>query len=93
MPVPRSTQAIPRAFRMFASELPQDEANHSVDVSEMPGGEPQTETFRAPELMIPAEVVVVDKVPVLGSGKLDYVGIAALVKERITTAAVAPAAE
>jgi plastocyanin len=33
--------------------LPQDPANHSVDVSEMPGGEPQTETFRASELMIP----------------------------------------
>lgn len=33
--------------------LPQDTANHSMDVSEMPGGEPQTETFRAPELMIP----------------------------------------
>lgn len=33
--------------------LPQDSANHSVDVSEMPGGEPQTETFRAPEIMIP----------------------------------------
>jgi plastocyanin len=34
--------------------LPQDPDNHSVDVSEMPGGEPQTETFRSPELMIPA---------------------------------------
>jgi plastocyanin len=33
--------------------LPQDAANHSVDVSEMPGGMPQTETFRSPELMIP----------------------------------------
>jgi plastocyanin len=33
--------------------LPQDSANHSVDVSEMPGGEPQTEAFRSPELMIP----------------------------------------
>ena len=33
--------------------LPQDEANHSMDVSEMPGGEPQTETFRSSELMIP----------------------------------------
>ena len=33
--------------------LPQDAANHSVDVSEMPGGEPQTETFHSPELMIP----------------------------------------
>jgi plastocyanin len=33
--------------------LPQDPANHSVDVSEMPGSQPQSETFRAPELMIP----------------------------------------
>ncbi len=33
--------------------LPEDPANHSVDVSEMPGSEPQTETFRSPELMIP----------------------------------------
>jgi len=33
--------------------LPQEAANHSVDVSEMPGGMPQTETFRSPELMIP----------------------------------------
>jgi acyl-[acyl-carrier-protein]-phospholipid O-acyltransferase/long-chain-fatty-acid--[acyl-carrier-protein] ligase len=36
----------------------------------------------ASELMIPAEVVAVDKVPVLGSGKLDYVGVAKLVRER-----------
>lgn len=33
--------------------LPQDEANHSVDISETPMGEPQTETFRATEQMIP----------------------------------------
>jgi plastocyanin len=33
--------------------LPQDVANHSVDISEPPMGQPQTETFRAPELMIP----------------------------------------
>ena len=33
--------------------LPQDPANQSVDISEMPMGQPQTETFRAPELMIP----------------------------------------
>jgi plastocyanin len=33
--------------------LPQDPANHSVDISEMPMGQPQSETFRAPELMIP----------------------------------------
>jgi plastocyanin len=33
--------------------LPQDAANHSVDISETPMGQPQTETFRSPELMIP----------------------------------------
>jgi plastocyanin len=33
--------------------LPQEPANHSVDISEMPMGQPQTETFRSPELMIP----------------------------------------
>jgi acyl-[acyl-carrier-protein]-phospholipid O-acyltransferase/long-chain-fatty-acid--[acyl-carrier-protein] ligase len=36
----------------------------------------------ASELMIPSEVSVVDKVPVLGSGKLDFVGVAQLIKER-----------
>jgi acyl-[acyl-carrier-protein]-phospholipid O-acyltransferase/long-chain-fatty-acid--[acyl-carrier-protein] ligase len=35
----------------------------------------------ASDLMIPAEVLVVDKVPVLGSGKLDYVGVTRLVRE------------
>jgi acyl-[acyl-carrier-protein]-phospholipid O-acyltransferase/long-chain-fatty-acid--[acyl-carrier-protein] ligase len=35
----------------------------------------------ASDLMIPSDVVVVDKVPVLGSGKLDYVGVATLVRE------------
>ena len=38
----------------------------------------------AADLMIPAEVVVVPAVPVLGSGKLDFAGIARLVKERAT---------
>jgi acyl-[acyl-carrier-protein]-phospholipid O-acyltransferase/long-chain-fatty-acid--[acyl-carrier-protein] ligase len=33
--------------------------------------------------MIPAEVLVVDKVPMLGSGKLDYVGVANLVREHL----------
>jgi acyl-[acyl-carrier-protein]-phospholipid O-acyltransferase/long-chain-fatty-acid--[acyl-carrier-protein] ligase len=47
----------------------------------------------APELMIPAEVVVVAKVPVLGSGKLDYVGVATLVRERADGAAPLVAAE
>ena len=43
--------------------------------------------------MVPAEVVVVDKVPVLGSGKLDYVGVAKLVKERAAGAPAAPTEE
>ena len=44
----------------------------------------------ASDLMIPAEVVVLDKLPVLGTGKIDMVGVAKLVKER---AAAAPATE
>ncbi|MCW1841457.1 acyl-[ACP]--phospholipid O-acyltransferase [Prosthecomicrobium hirschii] len=36
----------------------------------------------AAELMAPSEVVVVDKLPVLGSGKVDFVGVAKLVRER-----------
>ncbi|MFL5080870.1 MAG: AMP-binding protein, partial [Microvirga sp.] len=47
----------------------------------------------AAELMIPAEVLVVDNVPVLGSGKLDYVGVATLVRERAATAEPLAAAE
>jgi len=45
----------------------------------------------ASDLMVPAEMLVVDKVPVLGSGKLDYVGVAALVKEHVATTTVAAA--
>ena len=37
----------------------------------------------AADLMVPGEVLVVDKVPVLGSGKLDYVGVAALVRDML----------
>ncbi|HEX2216908.1 MAG TPA: acyl-[ACP]--phospholipid O-acyltransferase, partial [Xanthobacteraceae bacterium] len=36
----------------------------------------------ASDLMVPAEVLVVEKVPVLGSGKLDYVGVSNLVSEQ-----------
>ena len=32
------------------------------------------------DLMVPAEVRVVGKVPVLGSGKLDFVGVTRLVR-------------
>jgi acyl-[acyl-carrier-protein]-phospholipid O-acyltransferase/long-chain-fatty-acid--[acyl-carrier-protein] ligase len=45
----------------------------------------------ASDLMVPSEVLVVDKVPVLGSGKLDYVGVAVLVKEHVGKAAAAAA--
>jgi acyl-[acyl-carrier-protein]-phospholipid O-acyltransferase/long-chain-fatty-acid--[acyl-carrier-protein] ligase len=41
----------------------------------------------ASDLMIPAEVVVLDKVPVLGTGKIDMVGVAQLVKDRAASAA------
>jgi len=42
----------------------------------------------APDLMAPAEVMVVDKLPVLGSGKADLVGVARLVtgRERVAAA-------
>jgi acyl-[acyl-carrier-protein]-phospholipid O-acyltransferase/long-chain-fatty-acid--[acyl-carrier-protein] ligase len=43
----------------------------------------------ASDLMVPAEVVVVDKVPVLGTGKIDMVAVADLVKERAANAAAA----
>jgi acyl-[acyl-carrier-protein]-phospholipid O-acyltransferase/long-chain-fatty-acid--[acyl-carrier-protein] ligase len=36
----------------------------------------------AAELMMPSEVVVIDKLPLLGSGKIDNVGVTKLVKER-----------
>ncbi|MDQ4060337.1 MAG: AMP-binding protein, partial [Pseudomonadota bacterium] len=36
----------------------------------------------ASELMVPAEILVVDKVPVLGSGKIDFVGVAQLARDK-----------
>ena len=41
----------------------------------------------APDLLAPAEVMVVDKLPVLGSGKADLVSVARLVVERESAAA------
>jgi acyl-[acyl-carrier-protein]-phospholipid O-acyltransferase/long-chain-fatty-acid--[acyl-carrier-protein] ligase len=40
----------------------------------------------AADLMVPAEVVVMEKIPVLGTGKIDMVGVAKLVKERAASA-------
>jgi acyl-[acyl-carrier-protein]-phospholipid O-acyltransferase/long-chain-fatty-acid--[acyl-carrier-protein] ligase len=47
----------------------------------------------ASDLMIPAELIVVDKVPVLGSGKVDFAGVTRLVRERATQTAPVIAAE
>ena len=44
----------------------------------------------ASDLMIPAEVVVIDKLPLLGSGKADMVAIAKLVADRATASAAPP---
>lgn len=43
----------------------------------------------AAELMVPAEVLVVPAVPVLGSGKLDFAGVSRLVRERLPATAAA----
>ncbi|WP_332682006.1 acyl-[ACP]--phospholipid O-acyltransferase [Bosea sp. (in: a-proteobacteria)] len=43
----------------------------------------------AAELMVPAEVMVVPAVPVLGSGKLDFAGVTRLVQERAAKVAAA----
>jgi acyl-[acyl-carrier-protein]-phospholipid O-acyltransferase/long-chain-fatty-acid--[acyl-carrier-protein] ligase len=45
----------------------------------------------ASDLMVPSEILVTDNVPVLGSGKLDFVGVAKLVKERVSAAQTAAA--
>jgi acyl-[acyl-carrier-protein]-phospholipid O-acyltransferase/long-chain-fatty-acid--[acyl-carrier-protein] ligase len=48
----------------------------------------------ASALMVPAEVMVIDKVPVLGSGKIDHLGAARLARELIAAReAAAPAVE
>jgi acyl-[acyl-carrier-protein]-phospholipid O-acyltransferase/long-chain-fatty-acid--[acyl-carrier-protein] ligase len=40
----------------------------------------------ASDLLVPAEVVAMEKIPVLGTGKVDMVGVAKLVKERAASA-------
>jgi len=41
----------------------------------------------AAELMVPAEVLAVEKLPLLGSGKLDFAGVGRMVRERTREAA------
>ena len=43
----------------------------------------------ASELMLPAEVVVLDKMPMLGSGKVDQLAIEKFVKEQAAVKAAA----
>jgi acyl-[acyl-carrier-protein]-phospholipid O-acyltransferase / long-chain-fatty-acid--[acyl-carrier-protein] ligase len=42
-----------------------------------------TKSKGAAELMVPSEVLVIDSVPVLGSGKVDHVSVAKLVRELV----------
>ena len=42
--------------------------------------------------MIPAEVWTLDKLPLLGSGKVDNISLAQIVQERLAAAAPRPAA-
>jgi acyl-[acyl-carrier-protein]-phospholipid O-acyltransferase/long-chain-fatty-acid--[acyl-carrier-protein] ligase len=46
----------------------------------------------ATELMMPSEVVPVEKLPVLGTGKIDNVSVTKLIKERFAAAPASPAA-
>jgi acyl-[acyl-carrier-protein]-phospholipid O-acyltransferase / long-chain-fatty-acid--[acyl-carrier-protein] ligase len=44
----------------------------------------------APELMVPSEILVVDKVPVLGTGKADYVAATALARAKSQAGSAEP---
>jgi acyl-[acyl-carrier-protein]-phospholipid O-acyltransferase/long-chain-fatty-acid--[acyl-carrier-protein] ligase len=44
----------------------------------------------APELMVPSEILVVDKLPVLGTGKADYVAATALARAKLHAGGVEP---
>ena len=53
----------------------------------------QAKSVGASELAVPADIRVVDNVPLLGTGKTDYVGATALAKEIAAELAAAPAAQ
>ena len=46
----------------------------------------------ATELMVPAEIVYLEKMPLLGTGKVDNMAVNKLVKERVAAASAAPTA-
>ena len=46
----------------------------------------------ASEMMVPAEVLIVEKLPLLGSGKIDYAGLQKLVNEKVKLEGAAQAA-
>ena len=54
--------------------------------AERPAMQRQAKTVGASELAVPADIRVVDHVPLLGSGKTDYVGATRLAMELATPA-------
>jgi acyl-[acyl-carrier-protein]-phospholipid O-acyltransferase/long-chain-fatty-acid--[acyl-carrier-protein] ligase len=46
-----------------------------------------------PELAVPRRVIAVEEIPVLGSGKTDYSGVARLVAQLTQSSSANPAAE
>jgi acyl-[acyl-carrier-protein]-phospholipid O-acyltransferase/long-chain-fatty-acid--[acyl-carrier-protein] ligase len=53
----------------------------------------QAKAAGASELAVPAAIQVVDKVPLLGSGKTDYVAATAMARDLASAPEQAPAAE
>jgi acyl-[acyl-carrier-protein]-phospholipid O-acyltransferase/long-chain-fatty-acid--[acyl-carrier-protein] ligase len=45
----------------------------------------------AADLMMPSEVLVIDTMPVMGTGKIDYLGLAGMLKEKLASKGAAPA--
>ena len=45
----------------------------------------------AADLMMPSEVMLIDTMPVMGTGKIDYVGLAGMLKEKLASKGATPA--